>query len=271
LRKTCLLIAVSAATCLAGIFLGSIPARAAAIECTLLIDQASGKTLLRDGECDRRVTPMSTFKVPLALMGFDSGILKGTHAPLWNYRKEFDAPKRARKAVDPTIWETESILWYSQELTRKLGMPAFRKYVTAFDYGNADLSGHAGGDPLTQSWLGSSLVISPDEQAAFIGRMLAGEVPVSDEARKMALRVIPAYASGDWKVYGKTGSGWIRGKNGRFDRTRPVGWFVGWAEKEGRRVVFARLLVDDKPSDAALGLKLRNAFLEKLPAPMGKR
>ncbi|RYE49075.1 MAG: class D beta-lactamase, partial [Hyphomicrobiales bacterium] len=95
--------------------------------------------------------------------------------------------------------------------------------------------------------------------------------PVSESARSLALSVIPAYASGDWKIYGKTGSGWIRGKNGRFDRSRPVGWFVGWAERDGKTVVFARLLVDDKPSRDALGLKLRDAFLKKLPAAMGRR
>ena len=270
MRKTCLVLAASAVACLAGLFGGANATQAAALECTLLVDHASGTVLRRDGECDHRVTPMSTFKVPLALMGFDSGILVGPHEPLWQYRAEFDAPKRARKAVDPTVWETESILWYSQELTRKLGMPAFRNYVTAFRYGNADLSGHAGSDPLTQSWLGSSLVISPDEQAAFIRSILSGQVPVSEKARGLALSVMPAYASGGWKVHGKTGSGWIRRKNGRFDRSRPVGWFVGWAEKGGRTVVFARLKVDDKPSEAALGLKLRDQFLAELPAALAK-
>lgn len=238
---------------------------AAVLECTLLVDHATGETLIREGDCDHRVTPMSTFKVPLALMGFDAGILKGPHEPVWQYRKEFDGPKRAQKPVDPTIWETESILWYSQELTRKLGMPAFRDYVTAFGYGNADVSGHAGADPLTHSWLGSSLVISADEQAAFIGRFLSGRVPVSSKARTLALSVMPPYASGGWKIHGKTGSGWIRGKKGRFDRSKSVGWFVGWAEKDGRTVIFARLRVDDKPSEAALGLKLRDEFLLELP------
>jgi len=256
---------------IACLFVGASSARADIVECTLLVDQASGNVLLRDGTCDQRVTPMSTFKVPLALMGFDAGILTGPHAPLWQYREEFKAPKRARKAVDPTIWETESILWYSQELTRKLGMPAFRTYVTAFGYGNADVSGHAGADPLTHSWLGSSLVISPDEQAAFIRRMLLGDVPVSEKARSLTLKVMPVYASGEWTVYGKTGSGWIRDGNGKFDRSRPVGWFVGWAEKEGRTVVFARLLVDEKPSKVALGLKLRDAFLKTLSGVLAKR
>jgi beta-lactamase class D len=271
LRKTCLLFATYTVAGLACLFAGADSARADRVECTLLVDQASGENLLRDGACDRRVTPMSTFKVPLALMGFDAGILTGPHAPLWQYRDEFQAPKRARKAVDPTLWETESILWYSRELTRKLGMPAFRTYVTAFRYGNADVSGHAGADPLTHSWLGSSLVISPDEQAAFIRRILSGEVPVSAKARSMTLSIMPVYASGEWKVYGKTGSGWIRDVSGRFDRSRPVGWFVGWAEQDGRTVVFARLSVDDKPSKVALGPALRDAFLKTLPAVLAKR
>jgi beta-lactamase class D len=265
LRKTCLMLAASAVICLAGIFAGSGSVRAAALECTLLVDHATGAVLIRKGECDHRVTPMSTFKVPLALMGFDAGILAGPHEPVWQYRKEFDGPKRAQKAVDPTIWEKESILWYSQELTRKLGLPAFVRYVKAFDYGNADVSGHKGSEPLTHSWLASSLVISADEQAAFIRRFLSGSLPVSEKARSMALSIMPPYASGDWKVHGKTGSGWIRRKNGRFDKSRPVGWFVGWAERDGRTIVFARLQVDDKPSATAMGLGLRDEFLAALP------
>ncbi|TIT76642.1 MAG: class D beta-lactamase, partial [Mesorhizobium sp.] len=41
------------------------------IHCTLIQDQESGATLYQDGLCDRRVSPASTFKVPLALIGYD--------------------------------------------------------------------------------------------------------------------------------------------------------------------------------------------------------
>ncbi|MBX9455421.1 MAG: hypothetical protein KL863_05010 [Rhizobium sp.] len=104
LRKTCLVVAGLARACAAAVF--SAPGRleAAGLECSLFIDHASGTVLHRHGDCATRVTPMSTFKVPLALMGFDAGILTGPGQPVWQYRAEFNAPERTRKPVDPTIW-----------------------------------------------------------------------------------------------------------------------------------------------------------------------
>jgi beta-lactamase class D len=242
------------------------PVRAQPFECTLIIDLSTGKVQHRDGICDRRVTPMSTFKLPLALIGFDAGILQGNHEPIWRYRKEFGGPARVRKPVDPTIWQADSIVWYSQEITRRLGSPAFERYVAAFKYGNADLSGVPGReDGLTHAWLGSSLAISAEEQALFIRSMLLGELPASDEALRLTRAVVPTFAAGGWRVHGKTGSGWMRGADGEWDKSRPVGWFVGWAERGNRSLVFARLSVGDKPMKGASGLGQRDEFLRRLP------
>ena len=43
-----------------------------AIRCTLLVDAATGKVLVREGQCEQRVTPASTFKVALSLMQVNS-------------------------------------------------------------------------------------------------------------------------------------------------------------------------------------------------------
>lgn len=262
--------AVSLALALAAVLPAS-PANSApeVIECTVILDQRTGAVIHRNGTCDERFTPMSTFKVPLALMGFDAGILKDAHTPRWDYDPKFDAPKRARKSVDPTVWEDESILWYSQALTGRLGGKVFDRYVDDFRYGNADTAGNAGkGDGLTQSWLSSSLTISADEQAAFIRRILAHDVPVSRNAVDLAVSIIPVFDAGDWKVHGKTGSGWLRRKNGKLDYTRPIVWFVGWAEKDGRGIAFARLRIGAKKATEPSGLALRAIFLKELPALM---
>lgn len=47
----------------------------AAIRCTEMIDATSGKRLVHEGQCDERITPASTFKIAISLMGYDSGIL----------------------------------------------------------------------------------------------------------------------------------------------------------------------------------------------------
>src|SRR5258705_13875344 len=91
------------------------------VECTLILDSESSETLYRDGVCDQRFSPASTFKVPLSLIGYDAGILSDEHTPAWGYKPQFKAVKRDQKTVDPTIWEKDSILWFSREITRRLG------------------------------------------------------------------------------------------------------------------------------------------------------
>ncbi len=133
------------------------------VTCSLLIDAASGTELLHEGECDRAVTPASTFKVPLAVMGFDSGILIDAKHPAWDFQPGFaDWMENWKTTVTPRYWLDKSVVWYSQELTKKLGPEKFAGYVTAFDYGNKDVSGNPGkNDGLTQAWLRSSLKITP--------------------------------------------------------------------------------------------------------------
>jgi beta-lactamase class D len=230
------------------------------IHCTLIQDAGSGATLYQDGVCDQRASPASTFKVPLALIGYDSGILSDAHTPSWDYKPEFNAPKRDRKTVDPTIWERDSIVWYSREITRRLGVKNFAFYVSKFGYGNMDVSGSPGKkDGLTNAWLDTSLQISPVEQTAFLRRLLAGKMPVSPKAHEMTLAIIPSFKAGDWAVQGKTGS------TGLDKNKRSLGWFIGWAEKDDRRIVFARLVVDAKRGDTPRGPATRAAFLRDLP------
>lgn len=243
------------------------PAHKPVLECTLVVDAATGAALLEKGVCDRQVSPASTFKVPLAVMGYDSGILVDQQTPRWDYKAEFNAVKRDHKPVDPTIWERDSVVWFSQEITRKLGNERFAGYIDKFDYGNKDISGDPGKkDGLTRSWLSSSLKISPREQVAFLRRIVDRSLPVSAKAFDMTEAVVPAFEAGGWRVNGKTGTGWLTAKDGKQNRNRPLGWFVGWAEKDGRRIVFARLFVNDGKSPLSLGRHMRDAFLAELPS-----
>ena len=44
--------------------------------CTAIADAGTGKILMQQGDCSGRVTPASTFKIAISLMGYDSGFLK---------------------------------------------------------------------------------------------------------------------------------------------------------------------------------------------------
>jgi len=234
---------------------------------TLLVDQGTGRILHRSGQCAARFSPCSTFKIPLALMGYDAGILKDAHDPAWNYDpRVHEAVRDIDKArTDPTRWEKDSVIWYSREITKRLGAARFKTYVDRLNYGNRDVTGDPGkANGLSNAWLGSSLTISPDEQVAFLRRMLAGKL-LSPRACALTGAILPVFdGSGGWRVHGKTGSGRFRDAAGREDRARQLGWFVGWAEKGGpggkRRVTFAQFLATAQP-DQPGGFTARTELL----------
>ena len=71
-----------------GCMLGPLsPAIAGDPACLLLMD--AGKIILQEGAlCSTRNSPASTFKIALAAMGYDAGILTDEHTPAWPYTEE---------------------------------------------------------------------------------------------------------------------------------------------------------------------------------------
>lgn len=239
--------------------------------CTLLVDASSGATLRREGTvCDERTTPASSFKVALSVMGYDAGILVDGHRPTWPYKDEYKTWNDSWKhTTDPTSWLSESVVWFSQVLTRKLGLRRFQRYVDAFQYGNRDLTGHPGrNDGLTSAWLSSSLRIAPTEQATFIRKLLNRELPVSRAAIDRTMAIMPVFPlAGGSTAVGKTGSGYQLDSAGAIDANLQLGWFVGWVRRANRpAVVFVRLIEDDAPVDKRAGLRARDDLLAELPS-----
>ncbi len=225
--------------------------------CTIIAESTSDKIILNEGECKTRHTPASTFKFPLAIIGFDSEILKDAEAPKWKYKKTY-VVNTENDILDttPKAWLKNSVVWYSQKLTKKLGLSKFENYIEKFDYGNQDLSGNTGkNDGLTNSWLSSSLKISPQEQLEFINKFLDKKLEVSAEAYNKTYSSMPVFETKNgWKIYGKTGSG--------KENNLPLGWFIGWAEKNNKTLAFVKLIKFDKPITGFAGPVARDETLK---------
>ncbi|WP_436269742.1 class D beta-lactamase [Pseudoduganella sp. LjRoot289] len=247
----------------------SAPAAQATLSCTELVDAASGARLVHEGQCDERVTPASTFNIAVALMGYDSAILADEHTPVLPFKPGYPAYYPSwRAATDPSSWIKNSVIWYAQQVTARLGARRFAGYVRDFGYGNRDLSGDAGKDNgLSYSWISSSLKISPVEQVAFLRKVVNRELALSAKAYDMTTRImLPETLANGWEVHGKTGTASPVLPNGRDDKLNQYGWYVGWAQKGQRKLVFARLVLDRKQEAAAGGLRAKEAFLRELPA-----
>lgn len=197
--------------------------------CFVLYDLTADKVVARFNprRCEERVSPCSTFKVPLALMAFDAGILANETTEL-----KWDGTKTSREVWNrdhtAASWMRDSVVWFSKRLTAQLGTSKVKTYLAEFDYGNRDMSGG-----LTRAWLESSLKISPDEQLRFWRSFWREQLPVSEHAYAMTKRItLVATSPAGWTLHGKTGSG------------GSIGWFAGHVARGGREYVFVSSFTD---------------------------
>ena len=224
------------------------------------IAKENSKTLKTEGNGETRYAPESTFKIPLSLIGFDSGILKSESNPSWSLPEGADPYINVCKGDhNPRTWMRDSCLWYSRILTTKLGMEKFQNYVSKFSYGNMDLSGG-----LTTAWISSSLKISPDGQTEFLQKVVDHKLPVSQASYDKTKKIMFIQEmAGGWKLYGKTGNGKQIDKDGN-KTDMQHGWFVGYIEKGNRRIVFASHVTDSEKQSTFASFRARNQALIKL-------
>lgn len=235
--------------------------------CTLLMETKSGEIVHQVGAgCEERIGPASTFKLVLAVIGFDAGILKNASEPAWEYKEEYGPVFEGQdQTMTPWLWLKASPVWYSRLITAELGMEKFADYVARLDYGNGDVSGDPSkNNGLTHSWLNRSLQVSPMEQARFMQRLLKRELPVSDMAMQETLLNMPQFLLADgWTLWGKTGTGYQRNRDGSFSKNQ-YGWFVGNVNRSGERYIVVHLIKDAKPTRGAAGPRARDELLATL-------
>src|SRR4051812_4431833 len=80
-----------------------------------LLRAENGKLVEQTGTlCKERLSPCSTFKLPLAVMAIDAGILDEKTVLPWD-----KTPQRLKQwevDADARTWLRESIVWFSQRL-----------------------------------------------------------------------------------------------------------------------------------------------------------
>ncbi|WP_127088564.1 class D beta-lactamase [Aquabacter cavernae] len=244
----------------------------AAEECFLVTELKTARVAAKQGLCAARHSPVETFDIPLALLGYEAGFLRSEREPVLNPPAPMaGVPPLSGPAAEPQTpqgWVRHQVAWYGGAVARAVGRERLAAGLHAFLYGNENLSGDPGvPDGFAQSWLSSSLAISPREQVDFLRKMLNGELPVPAEAvgRTVALLKQPETPAG-YELFGVSGTGHLRLADAVLDRSRPLGWFVGWAEKGGRTFVFVRFMSLDIPADEPLGVRARRQTLSALAA-----
>ena len=180
-------------------------------------------------QCQERLSPCSTFKIPNALIGLESGVLEGPDS-----LKSWDGTMHSREVLnqdhDLASAIKNSVVWYFQDVALDIGPERMQTALDAYDYGNRNISG--GQDIF---WLSSSLEISALEQVLFMDALDREALPANPEYQVMVREMMlqDSGLPGDFrgKLYGKTGS--CVGPEGEH------GWFAGFLHRGDQRWVFA--------------------------------
>src|SRR5262245_9032361 len=209
-------------------------------ECVVFAPVGGERSIVGGEECQRRTLPASTFKVPHALIGLQTGVITERTVMKWDGSKQDFAVWERDHTLDSAI--RMSVVWFFQRMASSICRDRELEQLRAFRYGSASFTGD-----VTRFWLNGDLQISPVEQVAFLERMFSGDLPVERrhlDTVKAAL-VMPrgklSNASGvhdfaltwpaDTVVRVKTGNGTVNGER--------ASWLVGALETGGRQYVFA--------------------------------
>lgn len=193
-------------------------------------------------ECATRLSPASTYKIPHALIGLETGAITETTVEKWDGVRRPDQPKWN---LDHTVFSAmkPSVVWFFQKMAPRIGAARAHEWLERFDYGNAETSG-----PITMYWLNGRLRITPNEQLAFLSKFYGGTLPVKKayvDRLKDAMQQAPGtveYARGlqtleaQWRagisLNAKTGATTI-------ESGESVSWLVGQLAVDGRALTFA--------------------------------
>jgi beta-lactamase class D len=202
--------------------------------------------------CAERFSPCSTFKIPNTLIALHTGVASGPEFSLpWDGVKRggsWDRDQTLRSAFQG------SVVWFYQELVRRTGQKRETEFVHKFGYGNMDTSGGA-----TNFWLESSLLISADEQVAFLQRLWTNALPVSRDSQRITRELMEQSRRDGRVLFGKTGTG----GDSKADVAR-LGWFVGCVSRGERTVFFATRITGERDASGRQARKITEAILEEL-------
>lgn len=189
--------------------------------------------------------PASTFKIPNSLIALETGVASGR-----DFELDWNSDKNPRQSWWPTTWAKKntlhtalqhSVVWYYQEIARRVGLDRMQSYVDQFDYGNRTISGG-----IDQFWLTGGLRISAKEQIDFLERFYFGKLGASKKSTAAVKNMLILEETPQYRLSGK--SGWAG--LGRVDRPQ-TGWLVGYLER-GEDVYFYAMNIDIKKGEDAI-------------------
>jgi beta-lactamase class D len=170
---------------------------------------------------DSAFSPASTFKIINSLIGLETGNI------IENDVKKWDGVKRSIDA-----WNKDhnfesafrnSVVWYFQDVARKIGRDTMKMYLDSIAYGNKNISG-----AMDSFWLNNTILVTADEQLGIVKKLYFNKLNsmFSERSYTKVKNAMLMESKDKFSISYKTGL--TVGKNGL-----PLSWIIGWVEKKG--------------------------------------
>jgi len=200
-------------------------------------------TRFNEEQCEKAYSPCSTFKIPNSLIALESGVADNDECYLkWDSIQNPREPWMNKQSPfkywsqDHTMRTAikNSVVWYYQEIARRIGKERMQIKLNQLQYGNRDIS-----SGIDNFWLCASLQISANEQVEFLTRFyLENLIGFKAENIQQVKEIIRFECTDGYTLYGKTGGG-------DCFENKVIGWYVGFVETPDKVYIFAMNMIAD--------------------------
>lgn len=197
-----------------------------AVGAFVLYDERRERLIQYNPERSRQgFPPASTFKILNALIALETGVVSPDEVVPWDGVVRIGWDKWQQDHTLRSAFQY-SVLWFYQEMARRVGRERMQFYVDAVGYGNRIL-----GDQIDTFWLDGSLRITPVQQVALLRRLYHNDLPFSPQTMAIVRDIMVMEETDAYVLRGKTGWTIVDGVN--------HGWMVGYVEREEDVYFFA--------------------------------
>ena len=219
--------------------------------CFIIQDFKHKNTLsYNSSRLDSAFLPASTFKIINSMIALETEVIKDENEIIkWDGKERF--VKSWNKDHNLKSGIKNSVVWFYQELARRIGEERMKEWVENANYGNKNIGGK-----IDYFWLNGDIRITPNQQIEFLNRLYLNELPFKLKNQEIAKRILIVDETDEYTIRAKTG--WAA----RIENQ--IGWYVGYLENKDN-VYFFALNMDIRSSEEARKRKeITNEILKTL-------
>ncbi|MCG8310313.1 MAG: class D beta-lactamase [Cytophagales bacterium] len=204
--------------------------------CFILYDLRRDTSMIYNIErAHQSFLPASTYKIPNSLIALECKVVKDEREII-----HWDSTMRP-----VAIWNQDhnmatgikySVVWFYQELARRIGAERMQSWVNRIEYGNRQI-----GRNIDDFWLEGELRISPVQQIEFLKKLIENDLPFKKRHIE-TVKTILIEDENDHYVF--------RAKTGWSVHGTPVGWYVGYLEINDNTYIFVNNIEITESKDA---------------------